>query len=55
MQYFRSGNTLIAVVEGTTFQKTFTNGEETESALSKLQSSEDLNLVEVAEIFSYSA
>ena len=55
MQYFRSGNTLIAVVEGTTFQKTFTNGEETESALSKLQSSEDLNLVEVAKIFSYSA
>ena len=55
MQYFRSGNTLIAVVEGTTFQKTFTNGEETESALSKLQDSEDLNLVEVAEIFSYSA
>ena len=55
MQYFRSGNTLIAVMEGTTFQKTFTNGEETESALSKLQESEDLNLVKIAEIFSYSA
>jgi len=55
MNYFRSGNTLIAVLEGTTFQKTFTNGEETESALSKLQDSEELNLVEIAEIFSYSA
>jgi hypothetical protein len=55
MQYFRSGNTLIAVLEGTTFQKTFTNGEETESALGKLQDSENLTLIEVAEIFSYSA
>ncbi len=54
MNYFRSGNTLIAVLEGTTFQKTFTNGEETESALSKLQDSEGLTLVDVAEIFSYS-
>ena len=55
MNYFRSGNTLIAVLEGTTFQKTFTNGEETESALSKLQDSGELSLVEIAEIFSYSA
>tara|TARA_R110002153_G_scaffold32343_1_gene97873 strand:- start:3030 stop:4298 length:1269 start_codon:yes stop_codon:yes gene_type:complete len=54
MNYFRSGNTLIAVLEGTTFQKTFTNGEETESALSKLQNSGELNLIEIAEIFSYS-
>ena len=55
MNYFRSGNTLIAVLEGTTFQKTFTNGEETESALSKLQDFGELSLVEIAEIFSYSA
>lgn len=55
MQYFRTGNTLIAVVEGTTFQKTFTNGEETETALASLQASEDLDLVDVAKIFSYSA
>ena len=55
MQYFRTGNTLIAVVEGTRFQKTFTNGEETETALASLQASEDLDLVDVAKIFSYSA
>jgi hypothetical protein len=55
MQYFRSGNTLIAVVEGTTFQKTFSNGDDTESALNKLQEKDHLDLIQVAKIFSYSS
>ena len=56
MQYFRSGNTLLVVVEGTTFQKTFTNGEEVEDVLDELiDLGEDADLVDVAAAFSYSA
>jgi hypothetical protein len=54
MEYFRSGNTLIVFVEGTTFQKTFANGEEVEDILELLDDMDDPDLIDVAELFSYS-
>jgi hypothetical protein len=54
MEYFRSGNTLIVFVKGTTFQKTFANGEEVEDILDQLDTMDDPDLVDVAELFSYS-
>lgn len=54
MEYFRSGNTLIVFVEGTTFQKTFANGDEVEDLLDTLDGMENPDLIDVAELFSYS-